>query len=80
MIEKYYEYPWNIYLKYFPNGNENEFDKAFVSFDVSKKEFKELTNNSKGNFICLETVIFDLDKIKTPINKSIKNLKNTFRK
>lgn len=79
MIESYYQYPWKIYKKYFPNGNEKEFNEAFVSFDVSEEEFHQLTDNAIGSFVCWETVIFDLNKIKTSINKNIKCLPNKFR-
>ena len=78
MIEKIYKYPYSIYQKYFPNGNEEEFEKAFVSFDVSEEEFNyfqdDLNHNHK--LVCLETVIFDLyyimsefDISKFPSNK-----------
>lgn len=73
MVEDVYEYPYSIYQKYFPDGNEDEFNEAFVSFDVSEEEFHILTDNTIGKFVCWETVVFDLNKIKTPINKNILN-------
>lgn len=43
MVEEMYEYPYSIFKKYFPNGTEEEFDKSFVSFDVSEEDFHLLT-------------------------------------
>lgn len=68
-----------IFIKnIFPNGNEEEFNKAFVTFDVSKEEFEQIKNDNNGNFVCLETVVFDLNLIKSHFN--IKNISNKFRK
>lgn len=77
-MDSLYEYPYSIYQKYFPNGNEEEFDEAFVTFDVSEEEFNDLTQGNE-RYICLETVVFDKSFIKTPINNNLE-IKNTFRK
>lgn len=80
MVEEMYEYPYSIFKKYFPNGTEEEFDKSFVSFDVSEEDFHSLTDDSIGEFVCLETVIFDLSQIQSTFDKeSIKKLQNKFR-
>lgn len=80
MIEEIYKYPYSVFKKYFPNGTEKEFDDAFVSFDVSEKEFHQLTDDTKGDYVCLDTVIFDLTKIKSQFDYLyIKSLKNKFK-
>lgn len=57
-----YEKPWNIYKKFFPNGNEEEFNKAFVTFDITIEEFNKIIEKNPHYFF-LESVIFDLSKI-----------------
>lgn len=84
MIDTIYIFPWNVYKKYFPNGNEEEFDKAFVSFDLSQTEFEELIGEypNNGRFVCYEGVMFDRKFIKTPMvdnRLKTKKIKNTFR-
>lgn len=76
-VENAYKYPYRIYKNFFPNGNLDEFNKSFVTFDVSKEEFLELTRGDK-KYICLETVVFDTSFIKSSMNKKLKN-KNQFR-
>lgn len=79
MIETCYEIPWKVYNKYFPNGSEEEFDKAFVSFDVSEDEFKYFQDNVSHNhkLVCLETVVFDLYYIFSEFD--IEGIPNKFR-
>lgn len=55
-----YEKPWNVYKKYFSEGNESEFDKSFVTFDVSIEDVDKMNNT---NYLLLEGVVFDISKI-----------------
>ena len=67
MIEEVYKYPYSIYEKYFPNGNEEEFNQAFVTFDYDESKINESWEalECDENYICIEGVIFDKRKINT---------------
>lgn len=81
-IKTIYAYPWSIFKKHFPSGTKQEFNNAFISFDVSKEEFNELVGKDSKHHVCWETVIFDLSTIKSPLSKkfNINKIPNTFRK
>ena len=55
-----YEKPWNVYKKYFSEGNEGEFDKSFVTFDVTMDDVDKMNNT---NYLLFEGVVFDISKI-----------------
>ena len=81
MIETCYKIPWEVYNKNFPNGNEEEFNKSFITFDISEDEFKYFQKIVSNNYklVCLETVVFNLHYILSEFD--INNLPNNkFRK
>lgn len=95
LVKTIYQYPYSIYKKYFPQGNIEEFDKAFITFDISEKDFRELLEINEEStqdyikrtkrWVCWETVMFDLSQIKTPLVKEYgtienNNIINQFRK
>lgn len=59
-IPREYEKSWSIYKKYFPEGNEGEFDKSFVTFDATMEDVDKMNNT---NYLLLEGVVFDISKI-----------------
>ena len=50
-----YEKAWSIYKKYFPEGNEGEFDKSFVTFDATMEDVDKMNNT---NYLLLLKELF----------------------
>lgn len=71
-IEACYEFPWEIFKKIFNQTNTEFFDKAFVTFDLSKEEaieFLRTIDADISQYIWVETCIFELTNYQDYLNK-----------